>query len=88
VSRLPLDIDELKLTLTAAIETTGRNMLEYGMRWITDWTFVGSRMELTLSIFGVRKTFRVCHSNGTSYNCIAVILTYPGITNLKCISPL
>jgi hypothetical protein len=70
VSPLPLDIDELKLTLTAAIETIGRNMLEYEMRWITDWTFVGSRMELTLSIF-----------RGTSYNCIAVILTYPGITN-------
>jgi hypothetical protein len=51
VPPLPLDIDELELRITAAIETIDRNMLEYGMSWITDWTFVGSRMELTLKNF-------------------------------------
>jgi hypothetical protein len=75
VPPLPLDIDELKLRITAAIDTIVRNILEYGMSWIRDWTFVGSRIELTLSIFRVCKTSRVCHSNGTSYNCIALVLT-------------
>jgi hypothetical protein len=70
---LPLDIDELELTITAATETIDRNVSEYGMSWTIDWTFVGPRMELTLSIFRVCKTFTVCHSNGTSYNCIALI---------------
>jgi hypothetical protein len=51
---LPLDIDELKLRITAAIETIDRNM--YGMSWIRDWTSVGSQTELTLSIFRVFKT--------------------------------
>jgi hypothetical protein len=73
--RLPLDIDELKFRITAAVETIDRNMLEYGMSWITDWTFVGSRMELTLTVFRVGKTSRVCHSNGASYTCIAVVCT-------------
>jgi hypothetical protein len=43
VPPVPLDIDELKLRITAAIETTDRNMLEYGMSWSRDWTFVGSQ---------------------------------------------
>jgi hypothetical protein len=64
VPPLPLDIDKLKLTITAAVETIDRNKREYGMSWITDWAFVGSQMDLTLSIFRVCKTFRVCHSNG------------------------
>jgi hypothetical protein len=55
---VPLDIDELKLRITQAIETIDRNMLEYGMSWITDWTFVGSRMELTLSILRLCKNFQ------------------------------
>jgi hypothetical protein len=66
VPPLPLDIDEMKLRITAAVETIDRNVLEYGLSWITDWSFVGSRMELTWSIFKVCKTFRVCHSNGIS----------------------
>jgi hypothetical protein len=56
-------------------QLTGTCQKEYGMSWITDWTFVGSRMELTLSIFRVCKTIRVCHSNDTSYNCIVLIFT-------------
>jgi hypothetical protein len=57
VPPLPLDIDELKLRITAALETVDRN----GMSWIADWTFVWSGMELTLSMFRVCKTFRICH---------------------------
>jgi hypothetical protein len=54
VPPLPLDTDELKLRITAAVGTVDRNMLEkYGMSWIIDWTFAGSRMELALSIFRV-----------------------------------
>jgi hypothetical protein len=77
VPPLPLDIDELKLRITAAIETIDRNMLE------RVWDELDYRMDIyrvtngahTLSIFRVCKTFRVCHSNGNSYNCIAVTLT-------------
>jgi hypothetical protein len=65
VPPLPLDTDELKCRITAAIETTDRNMLEYGMSWITDWTFVGSLLELILSICRGCNTFRVFLSNGT-----------------------
>jgi hypothetical protein len=46
------------------------------MSWIRDWTSVGSQTELTLSIFRVFKTSWVCHSNGTTYNCIALIPWY------------
>jgi hypothetical protein len=45
VPPLPLDIDALELRITAAVET-----VEYGMSWITHWTFVGPRMEPALSI--------------------------------------
>jgi hypothetical protein len=70
VPPLPLDIAEMKLTITAAIETIARNMLERVRdELITDWTFVGSRLELALSIFRVCKTCRVSQSNGTSYRC-------------------
>jgi hypothetical protein len=76
VPPVPLDIDELKLRITAALETIDRNMLERVWNEL-DYRldFVGSRMELTLSVFRVCTTFRVYRSNGTSYNCIAVILT-------------
>jgi hypothetical protein len=33
-------------------------------------------MELTLSIFRVCETFKLCHSNVTNYNCRAVTLTF------------
>jgi hypothetical protein len=46
---------------------TGICQKEYGMSWITDWTFDGSRMELTFSIFRACKIFRICHSNVTSW---------------------
>jgi hypothetical protein len=59
VPPLPLDIDELKLRITAVTETIGKNMLENAVSWITDWTFVGSRMELTFSTFRAGKTFPV-----------------------------
>jgi hypothetical protein len=69
------DIDELKLRITAAIETVDKNMLERAWDEMDyNWIFVGSRMELTLSIVRLRKTFRFCHSNGTRHNCMAVIL--------------
>jgi hypothetical protein len=72
---LPLGIDELKLTVTADIEIIDRNMLERVWDEL-DYRLdiVGSQMELILSTFRVSKTFRICHLNGTSYNCIAVIL--------------
>jgi hypothetical protein len=75
VPPLPLDIDELTLRITAAIETTDRNVLERVWDEL-DYRLdiCGSRIELAMSIFRVCKTFRICHSNGTSCNCIAVIL--------------
>jgi hypothetical protein len=63
VSPLPLDIDELKLRITAVIETIDSNMLE---RVCTHWTFVGAGMELTISIFRACRTSGVCHPNGTA----------------------
>jgi hypothetical protein len=48
------------------------------MSWITHLTFVGSRIELTLST----KTYRVCHSIGTSYNCIDVMPWYKNFSPL------
>jgi hypothetical protein len=53
VPPLPLDADELNLRIIAVTETIGRNAVS----WITDWTFVGSRMELTFSTFRAGKTF-------------------------------
>jgi hypothetical protein len=47
----------MKLRITAAVETIRKNVLEYGMSWITDWTFVGPRMELAFNIFRVCKTY-------------------------------
>jgi hypothetical protein len=38
------------------------------MSCITDWTFIGPRIELTLSPTRVCKDFMICHSNGTSCN--------------------
>jgi hypothetical protein len=73
VPLLPLDIDELKLKITAAIERVDRYMLE--MSWIRDWTLIESRMERTLNTFRACQVFRVCHSSGTSYSCIAVMIT-------------
>jgi hypothetical protein len=71
VPPLPQDIAELELTLP----TVDRNMLE-GLWDELDYRLdiVGSGMELTLSIFRICKTFRVCHSNGMTYNCIPVKL--------------
>jgi hypothetical protein len=67
VSPLLLDIAELKLRITAGLETIDRNMLErvwdeLDYRLDICWVM----MELTLSILRVCKTFRVCHPNGTS----------------------
>jgi hypothetical protein len=56
VPHLPLDIDELKLRITAAIETIDRNTLERAWDEL-DYRpdIVESRMELALSIFRVCK---------------------------------
>jgi hypothetical protein len=70
------DIVEMKLRITAAIETIDRNML--GRVWDElDYMLDICRVTngATLSIFKECKTFRDCHSDGTSYSCIAVILT-------------
>jgi hypothetical protein len=61
---LVLDIDKPKVKITSAIETVERNMLE-GVWDKLDWIFVGSRMDITWSIFRVRKTFSDCHLFGT-----------------------
>jgi hypothetical protein len=53
---LPMGIGETKLRITANMET-GTCYKGYWMRWTTDCTFIGSRMELTLSTFEVCKTF-------------------------------
>lgn len=71
LSPLPLGIDGLKLKIAEAIETVYGNMSE-GI-----WDELGicrSCMEPMLNNLRVRKTSRVCHSNDTSHNCIAVIL--------------
>jgi hypothetical protein len=76
VPLLQLDIDELNLRIAAAIETIDRNIVERA------WDELDHTLDICRVTNGAHiehlkicKTFRVCHSHGTSYNCIAVILT-------------
>jgi hypothetical protein len=76
VPPLPLDIDEFKLRITAAIKIIHKNMLERVQDELDYRVDICRVMNgAYIELFRVCKTFRVCHSNGTSYNCIAVILT-------------
>jgi hypothetical protein len=68
-----LDIDDSAFRITASIERTGRNMSGEVQDELDPRLYSCQVTNAAHIMFRVCKTFRVWHSTGTKYNCIALI---------------